>query len=86
MTNGFTPIQCGPLAGIDQATLQQWLSDAQQSLALLMTGRRLVSGSYNGKSVSYSQSDVGTLMAWIQMLQYALGIGCKRRAIVPYYR
>jgi hypothetical protein len=71
---------------MDTATLQTNLADAQKTLALLMTGRRLVSGSYNGKSVTYSQLDIGSLVMWIYMLQRQLGLVGPRRALIPYYR
>lgn len=74
------------LAGVDNATLQQWLTEARNAYAALMTGRREVSVSYDGKSVSYGQADMAQLQNWIGLLQRQLGIGCGRRALRPYFR
>jgi hypothetical protein len=74
------------LAGVSTATLQQWLADAQSAMAALMTGRREVTVSYDGKSVTYSNASRGDLVAWILQLQKQLGIGCGRRAMRVYFR
>jgi hypothetical protein len=74
------------LAGVDPATLQQWLSDAQGALQGLMTGRREVSIAYDGKSVTYSNASKGDLIMWIKSLQMQLGIGGRRRALRPIFR
>ena len=74
------------LTGVPTATLQQWLTDAQNALALLYTGQQPVSVSYSNKSVSYMKPDIAALTAWITMLQRQLGIVCARRAIVPVFR
>ena len=75
------------LTGIPQATLLQYLADAQAAYAMLSTGGRIVSVSYEGKSVTYTQGNIAQLMNWIMMLQRALGMGgIGRRAIRPYFR
>lgn len=74
------------LAGVDQATLQQWLLDAQTAMQALMTGRREVTVAYDGKSVTYSNASKGDLQVWIMQLQRQLGIGGRRRALRPYFR
>jgi hypothetical protein len=74
------------LAGVSVPTLQQWLSDAQSAMAALMTGRREVSVSYDGKSVTYSDASRGDLAMWILQLQRQLGMGRGRRALRPYFR
>lgn len=74
------------LAGVAPATLQQWLADAQAALQSLMTGRREVTVSYDGKSVTYSNASKGDLQMWIMQLQRQLGVGGRRRALRPYYR
>jgi hypothetical protein len=73
------------LAGVDQATLQQWLTDAQAALQALMIGGRPVSLSYDGKSVTYTQADRGELGNWIYLLQRQLGLVHGRRALVPIF-
>lgn len=74
------------LTGVDPATLQLWLSDAQAALQGLMTGRREVTVAYDGKSVTYSNASKGDLIMWIGQLQRALGVGRPRRALRPYFR
>jgi hypothetical protein len=74
------------VAGQPRATLQQWLSDAQTALAALMTGRREVSVSYDGKAVTYSSANRSDLEAWIGLLQRQLGVNRGRRALRPYFR
>ncbi len=74
------------LAGVSTPTLQQWLADAQAAMAALMTGRREVTVSYDGKSVTYSNASRGDLAQWIMQLQRQLGVGPGRRAIRPYFR
>jgi gpW len=79
--------QYGVLAGVPTATLQQWLSDAQAAYAALMTGRREISVGYDGKSVTYSQTEIGQLQAWIMTLMSALGMVCRaRRPMIPFFR
>jgi hypothetical protein len=64
--------------------LQAWLSTAQNAYALLMSGGKPVTVSYDGKSVTYSQASVANLAAFIQLLQSQLGMGVRRRAIRPF--
>jgi hypothetical protein len=74
------------LAGVSQATLQQWLTDAQTAYSQLVTGGRPVTVSYDGKSVSYTAADVTKLESWIVSLQKQLGVNIGRRALRPYFR
>ena len=74
------------LAGVAKATLQQWLSDAQNAYQQLVMGAKVVSASYDGKSVTYAQADRAALESWIATLQRQLGINRGRRAIRPYFR
>ena len=74
------------LVGVDQATLQKWLTDAQSAYAQLMTGARAVQVSFGAgdgghKAVSYSRTNAGQLLMWIQQLQQALGNAPPRRAL-----
>jgi hypothetical protein len=73
------------VAGQPRAVLQQWLSDAQSALASLMSGRREISVSYDGKAVTYSAANRSDLEAWIGLLQRCLGINRGRRALRPYF-
>jgi hypothetical protein len=75
------------LAGSPHATLQCWLKDAQQAYAELASGQKAVTVSYDGKSVTYSAAQSGSLTNWIELLQRQLGIRSRgRRAIRPYFR
>ena len=74
------------LSGQPRATLQQWLSDAQAAYAQLATGGRVVTVSYDGKSVTYTAAEKGALTQWIGLLQRQLGINRGRRALTPIYR
>jgi hypothetical protein len=73
-------------AGVASATLQMWLTSAQQAYVDLMMGGKPVTVSYDGKSVTYTAADKASLEAFITVLQRQLGIGGPRRAIVPYFR
>ncbi len=81
----FDPSQTS-LAGVPTATLQQWLSDAQATLHALNLGQRIVTGTYDGKSVTYTEADRAFLEAWIYLLQRQLGLVRPRRALTPYFR
>ncbi|EHR8986893.1 phage head-tail adapter protein [Escherichia coli] len=68
----------GPLAGMSREQLKSALSAAQQAYTELMTGRRGVSFSYSQgdgpRSVTYTAVSSSELLAFIQLLQRALGI------------
>ena len=81
----FSP-QNTVLAGVPEATLQQWLTSAQFALNDLMTGNKAVSVAYDGKSVTYKQGDQVALTQWIHQLQRQLGLVPPRRAIRPVFR
>lgn len=74
----FNP-QTSLLAGaMTRAQLQEALTAAQHAYLELSTGSKGVSFSYTQgdgtRSVSYQQTDMGKLMALIQLLQAQLGI------------
>lgn len=74
----FNP-QTSLLAGaMTRAQLQEALTAAQQAYLELSAGSKGVSFSYTQgdgtRSVSYQQTDMGQLMALIQLLQAQLGI------------
>jgi hypothetical protein len=74
------------LAGVDSTTLQSWLTSAQSAYQQLMTGSKVVSAAYDGKSTSFTQADATQLQNWIMLLQRQLGVGGRRRALRPYFR
>lgn len=74
------------LSGIPSSTLQQWLTEAQFAYKQLVTGRREVTVSYEGKSTTFTNANKSDLQEWIDLLQRALGINKGRRAIRPYFR
>lgn len=74
------------LAGQPPAVLQQWLSTAQAAYADLLTGAKVVSVSYDGKSATYTAADQAGLVQWIGLLQRQLGVNRGRRALRPFFR
>lgn len=77
------------LAGLDPATLQTWLTQAQTALAALNSGQRVVTVTVTGggqhREVTYRNdpNSLAMLNAWIIQLQGQLGIRgrSRRRAI-----
>lgn len=57
----------------DLVTLQGYLAEAQVAKHKLMTGTKETSVSYEGKSVSFSQTDVFRLDAYIADLTRQIG-------------
>lgn len=79
------------LVGVDQATMQLWLTAAQRAYGNLMIGGQVESVSYaqadGSRSVNYTRANMPQLSQWIAMLQRALGLPVRgRHPIVPYYR
>jgi hypothetical protein len=66
------------LAGVDNTTLQTWLSQAQAALNALVTGQQAVTVTVTGggqhREVSFNKTNQANLIAWINMLQAQLGI------------
>ena len=77
------------LVGVSQATLTQWLADAQQALHDLQTGAKGESYSYTqgdgSRSITYTRADVDKLLRYTQDLAMALGLTRRRRAIRPIF-
>ena len=73
------------LAGQPRSTLQLWLSQAQAAYSQLLTGGKVVSVSYDGKTATYTAAESAALAQWIGLLQRQLG-GRGRRALRPYFR
>lgn len=73
------------LAGVSRDTLTLWLTQAQQAMADLMMGAKVVTVSYEGKNVSYTPADSAKLTEWIAMLQAQLSGKRTRRALRPYF-
>lgn len=80
--DSYTPPE---FIGVDQATLQQWLTDCQNALQVLNTGRREVTVSYaqgdGSKAVTYTAADRGALERRIRDIAHVLGLAPRRRAI-----
>jgi hypothetical protein len=74
------------LAGQPAATLQAWLTSAQQAYAALMIGQSEITVGYDGKTVTYVQADVARLEGFITLLQRQLGVNAGRRALRPWFR
>ena len=74
------------LSGQSPATLQLWLTQAQNAYQLLITGGKPVSVSYDGKAVTYTAANQTDLVQWIGLLQRQLGVNRGRRALRPYFR
>ena len=69
--------------GVEQATLQQWLTAAQTALFQLMSGVQVATASYTqgdgAKSVTYRQANIAQLNMLIMQLQQQLGITRRAR-------
>jgi hypothetical protein len=62
------------------ALYQTWLTQAKTALHQLSIGKKTVTISYNGETVSYDKTDEGRLRRYIGELQTALGFeACGRR-------
>ena len=85
MACGFNP-STSLLAGVDTATLQGWLSDAQAALAKFSTGAQevtiIVTGGGQHREVTFAKPDMGSLSNWIRMLQAQLGLITRPRSAI----
>lgn len=76
------------LAGMTNAQLQDALNAAQAAYVNLMTGQQGVSFSYaqgdGTRSVTYQQTSLPQLMAFIQLLQAQLGIVTRPRRPIRF--
>ena len=71
-------------SGIATATLQGWLTDAQNALQQLELGKQVVRiHSADGKAVAFTAGDVDKLKAHIRALQSAIAINSGSSAL-PY--
>jgi hypothetical protein len=68
-----------PLTPEETALYQRRLTEAENALHQLLLGKKAVSLSYSGESVTYTQSDEGRLRAYIGELSAALGLTCHAR-------
>lgn len=77
MPSGFDP-NTSILAGVDTATLLQWLADAQAAYAQLATGTKevtvIITGGGQHREVTYAKPSIGDLTQWIKLLQAQLGL------------
>jgi len=73
------------LIGVDPATLQLWLSQAQQAYQDLMMGNKPEAVAYTqgdgSRSVTYTRANMAALQQRIRELTAALGLSGPRRAI-----
>ena len=69
--------QNSDLVGIPQATLQEWLLQAQTALNNLMTGQQIVQVQYGqgsgNRMVMYKPADMGALRGYITRTSYTFG-------------
>lgn len=84
------PVPCGPFAGMTQAQLQALLAQAQQAYVDVMLGNKNVSLSYTqgdgAKAVTKQMTSQANVLAFIMMVERALGMPCaRRRPIRPVY-
>lgn len=74
------------LAGVDNATAQQWLTQAQAAYVSMQMGRLEASVTYSTpdgmQSVTYAKGDVGALALLIRQLQAQLGLVVTRRRAI----
>lgn len=66
-------MQC-PTTPEETALYQTWLSEAKTALHYLILGRKAVTLSYNGETVTYNQTTEADLRRHINELSAALGI------------
>lgn len=63
-----------------------WLAEAENAYHRLQTGTGKVMVTYNGRSVTYAQSDRASLKSYIQELKIELGdVPARSRAIRPRF-
>jgi hypothetical protein len=77
------------LVGVPQATLQQWLLQAQTAMNDLACGSKVVQAQYGqgdgNRMVTYKVGDMAMLRGYIQELKAALGLSHGRKPIVPFF-
>lgn len=88
-TSSFDP-SASLLAGMDEATLRAWLTQAQTAYMQLSTGGKVASASYStadgAQSVSYTRAELPAIAQLIRLIQAQLGIGRGRRPIFVNFR
>lgn len=65
--------------------LQQRLEDAETALHALAIGEKEASVSYDGKTVTFTQTNMPKLRAYIAELKNSLGLKTSRRSIGIYF-
>lgn len=78
------------LAGVPEATLQQWLLEAQTALHQLSVGGKPEAVAYTqgaaNKSVTFTRANIADLQQHIAALKAQLGIHSRsRHAITPFF-
>ena len=78
----------GSFVGVDTATLNAWLQQAQTARHELVTGRRAQMVAYGQgdgtKTVTYTRSNLADIDAYIASLMSALGLGRRRPVYVRF--
>ncbi len=69
----------------DTATLQARLTEAETALHKLVMGSKEVTVSYDGKSVTFAQTDESRLRSYIAELNSKLGTGGRRKSLSPVF-
>lgn len=69
-----------PTTPEETALYQTWLAQAKSALHQLSIGKKAVTLSYNGETITYDKTDEARLRRYIGELETALGIrSCARR-------
>jgi hypothetical protein len=87
--NGGIDLNRTILAGVDNATLKKWLTDAQNALNSLMLGTKAIEVTYTQgdgqRSVTYTRTNMQQLTMWIGQIQAQLGVTHGRRPMRPVF-
>lgn len=73
-------------AGMTLDQVRSYFTQLQKAYLDLSLGNKVVTVSYEGKSVTYTQADAGRLMNLRDEAAQILGYGRQRRALRPIYR
>lgn len=65
----------------DTAVLQTRLTEVEAALHSLQTGKAIATVKYDGREVSYSQSNINDLRIYKRELEEQLGLKTKRRSM-----
>jgi hypothetical protein len=68
-----------PTTPEETALYQTWLTQANAALHQLIIGKKAVTLTYNGETITYQQTDEAKLRRYISELSVALGLICRAR-------